>query len=184
MYSRDYQRLVDRFSLLLPMRIELSDGSMLEGYMTEIDLSDATFNFLGPGEDEFYTGVSVKDVIGIENIDYDLEPGKSIVLYVDDVRKGHPEKANEIVVKSVKEAIYVIELAQKTGTDIELLDLDHDLGAYEPFGGDAINLVYYLVENKLFYPVEVHSSNPAGKANIMQVVDRNWRGKQSFEKRR
>ena len=43
--------------------------------------------------------------------------------------------------KSVNEAIQMIKEAEKAGVEIELLDLDHDLGDYFSEGGDAIKLL-------------------------------------------
>lgn len=174
MYSHDFQKVMDRFHSMLPAQIWLKDDSVLIGYIAEIDIKAGSFNVLGMTEDEFYTGISIGDVVGVEDIDYAIEPGRSIVLYVDDVRKGHPDVENVVIVKSVREAMYVIDYALEVGADIELIDLDHDLGDYEPFGGDAINLVYYLAEKELYYPIAVHSSNPTGRANIMAVVERYW----------
>ncbi len=174
MFSRDFQNLMNRFHSMLPAQMWLKDDSVIIGYIAEIDIKAGSFNVLGMAEDEFYTGISIADVVGVEDIDYAIEPGRNIVLYVDDVRKGHPEDESEIVVKSVKEALYVIDYAIEVEANIELIDLDHDLGDYEPFGGDAVNLVYWLAEKELYYPITVHSSNPTGKANIMAVVERYW----------
>lgn len=65
--------------------------------------------------------------------------------------------------KSVNEAIDLIEECEQNGEEIEVLDLDHDLGDYAYDGGDAIKLLDYLAERETFYPVEIHTANPIGR---------------------
>jgi len=55
-----------------------------------------------------------------------------------------------------------------------LLDLDHDLGDYAQFGGDAIKILDYLAEREIFYPIEIHTANPVGRANMERMIDRYW----------
>ena len=57
-------------------------------------------------------------------------------------------------VKSVNEAIALIEEAERDGIEIEVLDLDHNLGDYYSEGGDGINLLDWLAERETFYPIE------------------------------
>ena len=54
--------------------------------------------------------------------------------------------------KSVNEAIDLIEECEQNGDEIEVLDLDHDLGDYAYDGGDAIKLLDYLRKEKHFIP--------------------------------
>lgn len=68
----------------------------------------------------------------------------------------------------------MIEEIESGGGQVELLDLDHDLGDYAKDGGDAIKLLDYLVENEKFYPVAIHTANPVGRANMERVVERFW----------
>ena len=60
------------------------------------------------------------------------------------------------------------------GIEIEVLDLDHDLGDFANQGGDAIKLLDWLVERETFYPVEIHTANPVGRANMESVLARYW----------
>lgn len=75
---------------------------------------------------------------------------------------------------SVNEAIALIEEAKRRGEEIELIDLDHDLGDYAKDGGDAIHLLYYLAQNEEYPLVRIHTSNPVGRKNMIQVVNRFW----------
>jgi len=92
-------------------------------------------------------------------------------IWLDDLRpvpQGY-EGAN-----SVNEAIALIEEAEGRGTEIEVLDLDHDLGDYYYDGGDAIKLLDWLAERETFYPVEIHTANPVGRANMERMLARYW----------
>ena len=62
----------------------------------------------------------------------------------------------------------------KSGEEIEVLDLDHDLGDYAYDGGDAIKLLDYLAERETFYPIEIHTANPVGRENMYRMLDRYW----------
>ena len=96
---------------------------------------------------------------------------KKIKIWVDDIRKV-PE--GYIGTKSVNETIELIEKIEQEGGEIELLDLDHDLGDYAKFGGDAIKILDYLAEYEKFYPIVIHTANPVGRANMERVIKRYW----------
>ena len=76
--------------------------------------------------------------------------------------------------KSVNEAKKLIQEAEHNGIEIEALDLDHDLGEYADQGGDAIRLLDWLAERESFYPVEIHTANPVGRANMERILARYW----------
>ena len=76
--------------------------------------------------------------------------------------------------KSVNEAKKLIQEAEHNGIEIEALDLDHDLGDYADQGGDAIRLLDWLAERGTFYPVEIHTANPVGRANMERILARYW----------
>ena len=65
-------------------------------------------------------------------------------------------------------------LLRRIKNDIELIDLDHDLGDFAKDGGDAIYLMDYLIEKKLFYKLNFHTANPVGLANMLRLYDRYW----------
>lgn len=100
-----------------------------------------------------------------------IEKGTKIKIWVDDIRdipKGY------IGTKSVEETILLIEEIERRGGEVELLDLDHDLGDYAEFGGDAIKILDYLVEHEKFYPIKIHTANPVGRANMERMIKRYW----------
>ena len=75
---------------------------------------------------------------------------RKVKIWVDDIR---PVPNGYEGTKSVDETIALIEEIESEGGEIELLDLDHDLGDYARFGGDAIKILDYLVERETYYPV-------------------------------
>ena len=62
----------------------------------------------------------------------------------------------------------------RNGIEVEVLDLGHDLGDFANQGGDAIKLLDWLAERETFYPVEIHTANPVGRANMESVLARYW----------
>lgn len=96
---------------------------------------------------------------------------KKVKIWVDDIR---PVPADYIGTKSVNETIDLIEEIEADGGQIELLDLDHDLGDYAQYGGDAINILDYLAERKKYYPIAIHTANPVGRANMERIIQRFW----------
>lgn len=96
---------------------------------------------------------------------------KKIKIWVDDLREVPPGYEGT---KSVDETIALIEKSEEMGDIIELIDLDHDLGEYAQFGGDAIKILDYLVEKEKFYPIAIHTANPVGRANMERMIARFW----------
>ena len=92
-------------------------------------------------------------------------------LWLDDLR---PVPYGYEGAKSVNEAKKLIQEAEHNGIEIEALDLDHDLGDYADQGGDAIRLLDWLAERGTFYPVENHTANPVGRANMERILARYW----------
>jgi hypothetical protein len=92
-------------------------------------------------------------------------------IWLDDLRPAPPEYE---AVRSVNEAIALICEAEDKGIAIEVLDLDHDLGDYAVDGGDAIKLLDWLAERETFYPIEIHTANPVGRANMERMIARYW----------
>ena len=93
-------------------------------------------------------------------------------IWLDDLRPA-PHGYN--TAKSVNEAIKLIEDAENNNIEIELIDLDHDLGDYASDGGDAIKLLDWLAERETYYPVEIHTANPVGRANMERMINRFWK---------
>ncbi|MFQ7210691.1 MAG: cyclic-phosphate processing receiver domain-containing protein [Coprococcus sp.] len=92
-------------------------------------------------------------------------------LWLDDLR---PVPYGYEGAKSVNEAKKLIQEAEHNGIEIEALDLDHDVGDYADQGGDAIRLLDWLAERGTFYPVEIHTANPVGRANMERILARYW----------
>ena len=93
-------------------------------------------------------------------------------IWVDDIR---PVPEGYIGTKSVNETIVLIENMESNGIEIELLNLDHDLGDYACDGGDAIKILDYLAERETYYPIKIHTSNPVGRSNMERMIQRYWK---------
>ena len=94
-----------------------------------------------------------------------------VKIWVDDIR---PVPMGYEGTKTVDETIALIEEIEAEGGEIELLDLDHDLGDYAKYGGDAIKILDYLAERETFYPVAIHTANPVGRANMERIIEHYW----------
>jgi len=122
-------------------------------------------------------------------------------LWLDDVRTPPSEYR---WVKTVNEAIKLIELSEKNTKEleekahncflnrdyqgrnkcyahankwsIELIDIDHDAGDYASDGGDYIKLLDWLEETGRNYPIRIHSMNPVGVENMRRIIQKNgWK---------
>lgn len=96
---------------------------------------------------------------------------EKIKIWVDDLR---PVPMGYEGTKSVNETIALIEEIEASGGEIEFLDLDHDLGDYAQYGGDAIKILDYLAEREKYYPIKIHTANPVGRANMERMIERYW----------
>ena len=92
-------------------------------------------------------------------------------IWLDDLR---PAPWGYESARSVNEAKTLIREAERNGIEIEVLDLDHDLGDFASQGGDAIKILDWLAERETLYPVEIHTANPVGRANMESVLARYW----------
>ena len=96
-------------------------------------------------------------------------------IWLDDVRPA-PE-GYYIWVDTVNKVKNCIIWHEEHGENIELLDLDHDLG-YErqADGGDVVCLLSWIEETGRNYPIRIHSQNSVGVANMRAVIERNgWK---------
>lgn len=103
-----------------------------------------------------------------------------MILWLDDIRQ--PWKHGYIVFEWVKTAREAINLL-KTG-NITFASLDHDLSEeHYPWNckdiseckGTGYDVVCFLEENPEYWPpdgVRVHSANPAGRARMIQVIEK------------
>jgi hypothetical protein len=92
-------------------------------------------------------------------------------IWVDDLR---PVPEGYEWAKSVNQAISLVEKAEAENEEVEVLDLDHDLGDYYSDGGDAIKLLDWLAERGTFYPVKIHTANPVGRETMVRMIARYW----------
>lgn len=93
-------------------------------------------------------------------------------IWLDDVR---PAPEGYIHVRSVNEAKDMILHCEQMDKPIEVIDCDHDLGAFANYGGDGIKLLDWLLERRTFYSVKLHTANPVGRANMQRTLDRYWK---------
>lgn len=92
-------------------------------------------------------------------------------IWVDDIRIA---PLGYVLARSVNAAKDIIIDAENKKIDIEIIDLDHDMGDFAKDGGDAINLLDWLVERETFYPIAMHTANPVGRANMERIINRWW----------
>lgn len=59
--------------------------------------------------------------------------------------------------------------------DIELIDLDYNSGDFAYDGGDYFEVLDYIKNNRLNYPIKLHDTDPVG-LDIMRLIIResNW----------
>ena len=99
-------------------------------------------------------------------------------LWIDDVR---PAPEGYVWCKSVDAAQTAIvyndwDMINGRGSQIELIDIDHDAGDYAYDGGDYIKLLDWLEETDRNYPIRIHSMNPVGVANMRAIIEKNgWK---------
>lgn len=93
-------------------------------------------------------------------------------IWLDDLRKRPDDFTHHA--HSVNEAKKFVLSAEAEGEKIELISLDHDLGAYAFDGGDGIYLMDWLLERQTLYPIAFHTANPVGRANMQRMKDKWW----------
>lgn len=93
-------------------------------------------------------------------------------LWLDDERKPYDSFSKEVTfvlkAKTYKEAINIIERTIEQNVNKELyISFDHDLGTRK----NGYDVAKYLVENQIqIGGFTVHSMNPVGKKNIIQLL--------------
>ncbi len=101
-------------------------------------------------------------------------------LWIDDVRTP---PSGYVWIKSVDEAKrYILTYSSRVDfnnnivDEIELIDIDHDAGNYQSFGGDYIKLLDWLEETGKNYPIRIHSMNSVGVQNMRAIIQKNnWK---------
>lgn len=86
-------------------------------------------------------------------------------LFLDDVRDCPDDFLHA---QSVNDAIKIMQLIP-----IEFASLDHDLGDFEPHGGDGIKLIDWMVEEDIWpsQGIKIHSANPVGVKNMLLTIE-------------
>ncbi len=151
----------------------LYKGEWLEGIVTMVESRVDMFDMEMPGV-YWKKGLDIWSVEKVEEMQRTisgLAQGNSIKIWLDDLR---PVPEGYEGARSVREAIDLIEQIEASDGEIELIDVDHDLGDWAPYGGDAIKLLDYLVERETFYPIQIHTANPVGRANMERMIRRYW----------
>lgn len=95
-------------------------------------------------------------------------------IWLDDVREAPFGFFRCYSVNQAKTLITAFDKLFKLGDkeyEIQLISCDHDMGDYYNDGGDGIELVKLLVNNDFVYPIQIHSMNPVGRANMQAVLD-------------
>lgn len=88
-------------------------------------------------------------------------------LYVDDIRQIPKELYNSY--KCFQAFSYKQAITKLKKTKFSVIDLDHDLGE-EKTGYDICK---YIVENNIrFDKIRIHTSNPVGRNNMIQLLER------------
>lgn len=173
-WKTNFDLLQVAYEIARPVSLNIwgKDLTRYTGYITDVDPIKDTFTIEMPGE-----FVKTADIINAARIDLDIHSrieiseGQKYKLWIDDIREV---PTGLFGAKSVNEAIRIIELIESRGGTIELLDLDHDLGDFAKFGGDAIKLLDFLCERETFYPIAIHTANPVGRANMERMINRYW----------
>jgi len=105
----------------------------------------------------------------------------TVYIWLDDIRNIPKEITvtykEHYTKHSVNEVKNCLQIFEKQGKTDFILDLDHDLGEYAKYGGDAIKLVLWLIEtgrNNSHYKLLFHTANPVGRENMEALYKRYW----------
>lgn len=105
---------------------------------------------------------------------------KTIYIWVDDLRKIPSDY--DFWYKSVWEFIREFYTPYRLYRNYNcVIDLDHDAGDYERYGGDYCNILKWLEYFDAEFVREhctfkFHTANPVGKDNMINICDRNgWK---------
>lgn len=103
---------------------------------------------------------------------------KILKIWLDDIR---PAPGDFMWCKSVNQIKDILESAKASQFLFEIiLDLDHDMGDFASDGGDAIELLDWMLENEFQYNAlmefkfHFHTANPVGEANMRRLVVRHF----------
>lgn len=94
----------------------------------------------------------------------------AIKIWVDDIR---PAPFGYMNAYTTNIAISIISIAVENNIDIEVLDIDHDVGEWAYDGGDYIKILDWLEAHQISIPIRIHSMNPVGVENMRSIIKRN-----------
>lgn len=94
-------------------------------------------------------------------------------LWLDDMREMPSDFTHHAY--SVNMAKKFILQAEDKTEIIEMISLDYDMGDFAYDGGDGICLMDWMLERRSLYPIEFHTANPVGRANMQRMKDRWWK---------
>lgn len=102
-------------------------------------------------------------------------------IWVDDIRE-RPSK-DYLDCASVDVFKYLVENIPNFLDKVVEINLDHDAGEYQEFGGDYINILSYLEQKQNEEGVDLcnivfkfHTANPVGRMNMKRICRKNnWK---------
>lgn len=111
-----------------------------------------------------------------------MEKRHALYLYLDDIRDAPIRRMEQFnygyITRNVNDAKYCITECINLGINEIYFDLDHDLGDHASQGGDAIELVNWLVEEfhdkNVNFKFHFHSMNPVGVQNMRNAIEKYW----------
>lgn len=111
-----------------------------------------------------------------------MERLKALYIYLDDIREMPDNIQHQFQYFTKCVSVDMAQIFVRSALEIGIreiwFDLDHDLGEYARFGGDAIKLVDWLVERyhdlDVKFKFHFHSMNPVGVQNMKNAVEKYW----------
>ena len=102
-------------------------------------------------------------------------------LWIDDLRSAPTGYYRCFSVNETIQRIEALEsMFKKSGRKkyyaIEVIDLDHDAGAFAKEGGDYIEILNWMERTGRNYPIHIHSMNVVGVENMRRIIRKNgWK---------
>ena len=101
-----------------------------------------------------------------------MKKEKYLYIWIDDIRPI-PQKVKEnfeyiVIAKDYPQAIHLLNTKEFQQDFYIIVDFDHDLG----IGKTGYDIAKYIIENQIkIFRFLVHSTNPIGKFNIIQLLE-------------
>jgi hypothetical protein len=105
---------------------------------------------------------------------------QNMKLWIDSVQpkpEGYTHWARSVnqakaIIENIEENNYEDE---ENYEEIELINLNYDLGDYAYDGGDGLRFINWLVYRMTYYPIIFHTTNFIGKIKMQQIKKRYWK---------